>query len=281
MQINIRKQIFNVEVGSNKEAWEYINTEKWENNTFDILDSFVKKDSRVIDLGSWSGVLSLYMANIGARVHALDPDPICFTELNANIALNTNLKSKITTYQIAISDKNEKINLHARNAYGQSSTSILERSRDKVHTAKVPSMTLEYFLTNFKIEHIDFIKMDVEGAEFKILPTINEALKKVNYPTLFVSFHYNYLVEHIYNCTIKSRFLNKIIYKLYKKTKIVFFKTKLNLYLNELFMDLATYKYVYTDAGKPVSFKIIQNNPSLIKEINLVFTNTKWESKIG
>jgi predicted RNA methylase len=40
-------------------------------------------------------VLTLYAAKTAKEVHALDPDPVCFSELEKNISLNPAVAKKI------------------------------------------------------------------------------------------------------------------------------------------------------------------------------------------
>ena len=187
MDIKLRKTEFKISVGENIDAWNYINSGLWEPHSFNIFDAFINTNDTILDIGSWSGVLSLYAANKVKKVYAIDPDPVCFKELEVNIKLNSNLVDKISAHNVAISDKKETLHLYAREAYGKSSSSILSRKRDNLKSLQIETVTLLNFLKQEKIEHVHFIKMDVEGAEFKILPNIKKALEEMSYPTsLFI-----------------------------------------------------------------------------------------------
>ncbi|MDH7448048.1 FkbM family methyltransferase [Aquimarina sp. 2201CG14-23] len=277
MNIVIRKHHFKVNPGQNKEAWDYINTGLWEPYTFDILDYFVKPNTTIMDIGAWSGVLSLYIAHKAQKVFSLDPDPVCFQELQTNIKLNPILAEKIFPYQTAISGKKETIQLSARKTYGASSSSILSRKKDTENSLKITAISLFDFIIQEKIKQVDFIKMDVEGAEFKILPHIGLTIKELKYPTLYISFHYNFLNEHIYNKSIHSKFLNKVLLKLEKVIGFSFFKKKIKAAIQHLHDDLMIYEYIYTAKGDLVDKKILIENPEFIKNHDLVFTNIKWK----
>jgi len=278
MNIKLRNYNFNIHPGNNKDAWEYINTGNWEPHSFDILDTFVKQDAVVMDIGAWSGVLSLYIANKASTVYALDPDPVCYKELQRNILLNPNLAKKITAFPIAISNKKEILNLSARTEYGSSSSSILNRKRDTEHATQITTISLLDFLEQEQIEQVDFIKMDVEGAEFKILPTMKAALKRMKYPTLYVSFHYSFLIEHFYYDAIPSKFLNKVFLKLESITGLSLFKKKMKKEMATLFDAVMDYQYIYTTKGKLITKAFLKQHPDCIKNQDLVFTNTKWIS---
>ena len=276
MKVNLNNHTFNIDPGQNLHYWTHINSIDWEPHTFAIFDYFINTNSTVLDIGSWSGVLSLYASKIAKEVHALDPDPICFNELNKNIELNPSVSSKIKSYQVAISNKKEHLNLSARETYGASSSSILERKRDTEHSLKLDTISLYDFLEKEHIETIDFIKMDVEGAEFRILPTIGKSLNKINFPTLYISFHYHFLNEHIYYQKMPSVFLNKLLIKLENRFGFSLFKKTIHKKMANLFEDLKVYDYIYKTDGTLVSFETLKGDPELIKNTDLVFTNKPW-----
>lgn len=277
MEIKLRNVCFNVNGGKNKEAWEYINSNQWEKETFDILDYFIKPHQTVLDLGCWSGVISLYLADKAKKVYAIDPDPVSIEELKKNILLNKGFESKIKPFQVAISNKKGTTKLSAREEYGLSSSSILNRKRDLETSFEVGTNTLLSFIDENKIDSVDFIKMDIEGAEFLILPTIKEALNKMDFPTLFVSFHYNYLNEKIYFEKVKSRLFTKVCLKIEQLLTINFFKQEIEATIHNLWNGIEAYNYIYTDKKELISIDFLKQNPTFIKNNNLIFTNHKWE----
>ena len=276
MQIQLKNHTFQIDPGQNKHYWTYINSIDWEPHTFAIFDHFVTKDSVVLDVGSWSGVLTLYAAKTAKEVHALDPDPVCFSELNTNVELNPAVAEKIKTYKTAISDKKETLRLSARETYGASSSSILERKRDTENSLELETISLADFLEKEQIQKVDFIKMDVEGAEFRILPTIKKALEKVSYPTLYISFHYSFLNENLYHKNIPSGFLNKLLMRLENTFGFSLYKKRIRKEIANLYNDLKAYTYIYKTDGTSISFDDLERKPELIKETDLVFTNKEW-----
>ncbi|WP_052503434.1 FkbM family methyltransferase [Lacinutrix sp. Hel_I_90] len=279
MHIQLKNHSFQIDPGQNKHFWKHINSTDWEPHSFVIFDYFINEKSVVLDVGSWSGVLTLYAAKTAKEVHALDPDPVCFSELETNVALNLDISGKIKTHQTAISDKKETLYLSAREAYGQSSSSILNRKRDKEHSFELETISLFDFLEKEHIQQVNFIKMDVEGAEFKILPTFGKALKKINYPTLYVSFHYSFLNENFYYRHVPFGFLNKVFIRLEHTFGFTLFKNRMRKEIANLYNDLKAYMYIYKTNGTEISFKELKHKPELIKNTDLVFTNTKWNPK--
>lgn len=276
MKIQIRNRTFVVADSQYDEVWEHINSGKWEPRTFKILDYFIGRDDIVIDIGAWIGAVSLFAAHLASEVYAIEPDPIVFPFLEKNVHENPFLKLKIKCCKLAISDKNEELTLYARKQYGVSSSSLLPRIRDGLCTEKVNGITLKEFIDSEKINKIDFIKMDIEGGEFDLIPSITDDLKKMNFPTMYISFHYDYLTEHQYHLKVKWKLLSRLLMKLESWSGIELFgKTNKLIVLNSL-QSLKDYKFIYTETGQEISHAHLQSNPSLIKKHNLVFTNKKW-----
>lgn len=83
--------------------------------------------------------------------------------LNKNLKIN-NLNTKI--YNIGLSDKNKVENFYFnRKEIGSSSMRDLREDRENTEIVKCYIRKLDDFVAEEKIANIDFIKIDVEGAE--------------------------------------------------------------------------------------------------------------------
>lgn len=278
MEIKLRHRTFTVEPGQNRAAWEHIASGTWEPHTFGVLDHFVQPNDVVLDLGSWSGVISLYIADKASKVYAVDPDPVCFRELVTNVVCNPQVQERIVPLQAAVSDERATIELSARKAYGQSSSSILQRARDTEQSHKLTTVPLAELLTDAKVQQLHFVKMDIEGAEFKVLPTLGGLMERLHYPTLLVSFHYAFLIEHIYAEKIASRFWNKVALKMQQWFGLTLYKQQLEQTIRAAFQGVAAYKYVYTTKGEPLTLDYLSEVKNCLRHSDLVFSNRPWQS---
>lgn len=52
-----------------------------------------------------------------------------------------------------------------------------------------PTAPLSLIIRDLNITNISLVKIDCEGAEALILPTVGDALKSANFPPLFVATH--------------------------------------------------------------------------------------------
>lgn len=166
--------------------WEDVQKGKWEPYTFKIFDKFLDPDHSFIDIGAWIGATAFYGCQIARHCYAIEPDPVAFRQLNYNLNMNSNLKSKISLYNFCISDKCGKVKLGNKSSFGNSMSTIM--FKDFKNFLFVKSLTLEKFLQLNKIKDCNFIKMDIEGGEIIVLPSIRNFLKERK-PTLHLSLH--------------------------------------------------------------------------------------------
>lgn len=164
--------------------WKEVEEGKWEPETFQVLKWCCTPGSTFIDIGAWNGVCSIYAAQLGCKVIAAEPDSEALKYLHQNIELND---VQVTVHPVCVSDVSGKVRLKTQyeNGFGNSMSSILDRN-SVVESVEVPSVTLEEFLSG--VEDICLIKIDVEGAEVRILKQAKEYLSRTKH-TVYVSLH--------------------------------------------------------------------------------------------
>lgn len=280
MKIKINNIEFLVNKKFNPDFWNYVSLGKWEPHTFEIIDNFVSENSKVIDIGSWIGPLSLYMAGKGANVYSIEPDFIAYEELILNLKLNPTLNKLINPFRLAITSRSEKVKLYARKNHGDSSSSILNRITSNGDHINVNGVSFNKFLDISKLKQVEFIKMDIEGGEFEILPNIVSIVEKIGLPTIFISFHYSYLNEFLYQEKFRSKKIAYLLLKLERKIGYRFFKTKIISIIENALNISKKYKYIYTEYGEKVKFTDLNPDLMIKNKMNLVISNKKWKINI-
>lgn len=170
----------------NARFWHRYANGKWESHTFDIFDRFLDDQHSYIDIGAWIGPTVLYASQLAAHTYAIEPDPTAFSILKSNIDLNPQLKGKISLFRGALYSESGNIELGAYSSFGDSMASVhFPRSSQAI---TVEALSLKDFMEKFSVSNCSFIKMDIEGGETVLLPSIKEFLKSQK-PTLLVSLH--------------------------------------------------------------------------------------------
>jgi FkbM family methyltransferase len=147
---------------------------------------FARKDygkitagSVVFDIGSNIGTFALYAAYSGAKnVFAVEPNSESFATLLKNIQSN-NFETIIVPIQSAISDEDdlEVLIPVSSSPYNSVINDLLKQISGY---EKIRTKTIKSVITQNEIAAIDLLKIDCEGYEFTIVPTMpQEVLEKI------------------------------------------------------------------------------------------------------
>lgn len=153
------------------------------------LNIFLKECARhgvVFDIGANIGSFSIDIASILDidTVYAFEPCPATYERLKLNIRLN-NLKN-IHLCCMALSDKRGSFEFLVNEQSPATNRLCLDSMRDNHEVIQVISETLDAFCHENKIEVIDILKIDVEGAELYVLKGAEELLLQRKIKLIFL-----------------------------------------------------------------------------------------------
>lgn len=183
MKIKIGTIEFNVDAINKHKFWDSVQDGTWEPETFDIMEKYLKKGYSYIDMGAWIGPTVLFGAQLAKKCYAFEPDPVAHKSLQHNLNLNPHISNVIIRTE-AIGDHTGLMEFGARGEYGDSCSSFL-CNKDPII---IKSITIEDFYRELNIKDCNFIKMDIEGGEFIVLPAMKDILQ-THKPTLYLSLH--------------------------------------------------------------------------------------------
>ena len=125
-----------------------------------------KKDAVVIDLGANLGIFSLYAAKYSKQVYAIEPDPELFECIVET--LKTNNLNNVKAIRSAVFIDNATYDFW-RNS-NRTMGSLHQAVRDpKFPPIKVPAVTLDKLFEDENIDHVDLLKIDIEGSEVEVI----------------------------------------------------------------------------------------------------------------
>jgi FkbM family methyltransferase len=160
----------------------------------DIVEQFSPKiGDIVIDVGAAFGFYTIMASKrVGeqGRVVAIEPQPDSFEMLNRNIKLNK--LANIVTLNYAVSSKKTTLKLYS------SYSTIQERAGQSLQShIEVSADTLDNLLREAAIDEVNWVKVDVEGAELEVLKGAVGILSRSRDVALFVEVHSLGLVRPI------------------------------------------------------------------------------------
>src|SRR5918995_6449124 len=149
----------------------------------DIIKRFTPKEGDiVIDIGAHIGLYTIISSKrVGAngKVVAIEADPSNFEMLNSNIKLNQ--LTNVTPLNYAVYSKETKIKLYLpgeESGYTMHHSIMSNRARTEDKFVEVNANTLDYILQSKGITDVNWVKIDVEGAEFEVLKGATNVLSK-------------------------------------------------------------------------------------------------------
>ena len=119
------------------------------------------------DIGSYFGYYALLAARRGARAFAFEPAAANYQLLAAHQAMNG--FDRLQTFQLALSDEVGSVTFASPLAENRGTGRMLPGESIGAGTETVAMTTLDAFAAEHGIERLDALKLDVEGAEVKVL----------------------------------------------------------------------------------------------------------------
>ena len=134
------------------------------------------KYKKVSDLGANIGLHSILMSKAGYQVEAYEPDPTHIEMIGKNFKLNS--VDSVNLNQVAVSDVDRKTKFVR--VLGNTTSSHIAGAKDNAY-GDLETYDVDVVSAKEIFKNSDFIKMDVEGEEAKIiLSTIKEDWKNVD-----------------------------------------------------------------------------------------------------
>lgn len=158
---------------------DYTNKKIWEPETTKIVKENVKKGQTALDIGASIGYFTLLLARqVGetGRVVAIEPTKGNFKYLQHNIAKNG--YENVRAFNIAAWDKHEDVNVMPHSPTG----------------GILPGRPLDDVLEEIGIYELDFIKIDVDGADIKALKGLERTIGRSKNLKMTCEYYPKYLL---------------------------------------------------------------------------------------
>lgn len=157
--------------------------------------NYLREGMTVFDVGANVGELTLLFSRFvgGGSVHAFEASSETFKRLK--LVCDAAGKRNVQLNHLALSDKSGFIQLHV---YDDALSSFNSQARrplkdygldfEPIGIEETPATTVDDYCEKNKIEQIDLLKIDVEGAEFQVLQGARKMLKSKSLACLTFEF---------------------------------------------------------------------------------------------
>lgn len=155
----------------------------------EVLKKILSQGDVFIDVGAykdgWHSLLAARLVGKQGKVYAFEPHPEFFKRLKENIRFNklTNIRAE----RLALSDKKGKAFFYEAE---ESSSFFKKQIPQQKLTAERPiivqTITLDSYLRKQRIRKVRLVKIDVEGAEMRVLKGAKKLLSSKTAPCLMI-----------------------------------------------------------------------------------------------
>jgi FkbM family methyltransferase len=156
----------------------------------------LKQGMKFVDVGANWGLFTLAAARwVGSsgRVIALEPDPRILPKLKSNIRRNGLNQARVLAVAAAERDSNLLLAAHDHAGENWGVSRLIEDSPAGQTTFTVQSRRLDSLLNEAEAEAaigaVDLVKIDVEGAEDRVLAGMEPGLSSHRYRRILLEFH--------------------------------------------------------------------------------------------
>ena len=148
----------------------------------------VKRGDVVLDCGANIGVFTREALAAGAKlVVAIEPAPENLECLRRNLKHDIDA-GRVIVYPKGVWDKNDMLTMRVDPKNSAADSFVIQR--DDMHDSiKLPLTTIDNLTAELKLDRVDFIKMDIEGAEPRALAGAKATLARFR-PRLAISVYH-------------------------------------------------------------------------------------------
>jgi FkbM family methyltransferase len=172
-------------------AWEAVLLEGAEHVALDLLDELLEPGGVAYDVGANLGLYALRIAErVGGagRVYCIEANPVCVWFLQANLLRSGAANAEILPFALLDEHGHVPFTIHYGNAnLGVSAPSGFYPQKPG-HEIQVESIAFDDLVEEYSLRPPDVVKIDVEGAEARVLQGMVRTLESRR-PRLLLELH--------------------------------------------------------------------------------------------
>ena len=184
-----------------------------------------RKPKLCMDVGANVGNYTSMLIELypDCQVYSFEPHPKSAFLLKQRFKTN-----KIEVFELAVSDSNGDAILYDKNERGTELASLyraaLETDRGDIFSSCVRKISIDSFLKIKEINEIDFMKIDVEGAEIDVIKGCSMALSEKKIGCIQFEFNEMNVINRVFLRDIRALLKDYVIYRLLSKGMIPIFE---------------------------------------------------------
>jgi FkbM family methyltransferase len=151
-----------------------------------LVLELVKPDSVFFDVGANIGYYSLIAASRAKLVFAFEPMKVIFDRLTTNVRRNG--LANVSFVNAAVAERDGVITIYAQASSENTGLASLDASEGAT-SEQVPAVTLDTIVREQRLERVNLMKVDIEGAEIRAFEGGRELLSRSDAPDVIFEAH--------------------------------------------------------------------------------------------
>lgn len=144
---------------------------EYENALTEIVKSLLREGDVCLDVGAnfgWYSTIFHKYCGPGGKVHAFEPVPPTFRELEENYELMGS-PSNVVINNLALGEEPDELTINLFEGLSTGHASMSDQGRADTISFKCEVVTLDSYLEKENVGEVNFVKVDIEGAEMMFL----------------------------------------------------------------------------------------------------------------
>jgi FkbM family methyltransferase len=155
-----------------------------------LIQALLRPGMTFLDIGAHIGYYTLIAARLvgsAGRIHSFEPSATTLRLLEANVRRNG--LTNVDVHPEALADRTGEVGFYPSPLASNQGISSIISTDGREPPVTVPSSTLDDFVAGLGQQHIDLIKMDIEGAELQAIQGGRRVLGRAEAPSLIFEAH--------------------------------------------------------------------------------------------
>jgi FkbM family methyltransferase len=144
---------------------------EYEKALTEIVTSLLREGDVCLDVGAnfgWYSTIFLKRCGANGQVHAFEPVPPTYRELEENYTLMGS-PSNVFINNLALGEKEDELTVNLFEGLSSGHASMSDQGRTDSISFKCKVVTLDSYLEEKGVGNVNFVKVDIEGAELMFL----------------------------------------------------------------------------------------------------------------
>jgi FkbM family methyltransferase len=196
---------------------------EYEKALTEIVKSLLREGDVCLDVGAnfgWYSTLFHKYCGASGAVHAFEPMPPTFAELEQNYRLMGN-PPNVFINNLGLGEKEDELTINLFEGLSTGHASMSSQGRDDAISFKCKVVTLDSYLEEKAVGDVNFIKVDIEGAEMMFLKGAEKLFKQKVPPVWLMEMAFQQTKNFGYLPNDLIEFMRgKAVYDFYKVDEI-------------------------------------------------------------